>query len=98
MALTFFALNAFAGETTLFKELAQSTVTTMYMRSGDSVSVKLLETKNTAEVLSEKWEVTLSNGAAVGSASYEVEVVQKVGGANEGDEVASVKVKYLFGN
>lgn len=95
----FFATAVFAEETkkSQFGELAESTIKSMYGVTGDSSYAIQVAEKSSEDVLVETWEVHLTNGAYVGSSSYEVEITQNpIGG--EGEQVASIKIKYLGGN
>lgn len=78
------------------KAAAEKTVQALYGRKGDKVSTSLLSSRLTGEVRTEVWNVTLSNGAQVGSADYEVTITSQPS-EKDGDQVATVVVKYLGG-
>jgi len=88
-----------AGEpkATLFRDLAQSTVQSLYGRPGDLVDLELKDMDHGAASTREVWQVSLTNGANTGSAIYEVHIDDK-GAANEGEEVAQIRVIFLNGN
>ncbi len=87
-ALMSFSCSAFAKD---YKQLAAEIVTNMYGQPGDSVVVNHFSNPNA-------FQVVLSNGATVGSASYTVEFFENEGGADEGEVVANIKVTYEGGN
>lgn len=101
LALVFSLTSTFAmarePKATLFSDLAKKTVTTMYGNPGDVVSLELQDMNHDADNTKEVWIVSLSNGAQFGSAAYEVTIEMKNDGAEEGEDVATVVVKYLSG-
>jgi len=94
--LTTWFANAGEPKATLFRDLAQSTVQSLYGRPGDLVDVELKDMDHGANTR-EVWQVSLTNGAHTGSAIYEVHIDDK-GAANEGEEVAQIRVIYVTGN
>jgi hypothetical protein len=82
---------------TQFGEIAEKVATAMYSAEGDTVQVELVDMLNTDEYSKEVWQVTFTNGPQQGSAAYEVTIKQKTGGSNDGEEVATIHVKFLSG-
>ncbi len=99
LALIFTSHTSFAREpkATLFSDLAQSTVQTMFGKPGDLVELTLIDMQHGGEPMREVWEVNLTNNAANGSATYEVTITQNSGSA-EGEVAATVTVRYISGN
>lgn len=96
MLLTTWFAQAGEPKATLFRDLAQSTVQSLYGRPGDLVDVELKDMDHGASTR-EVWQVSLTNGADTGSAMYEVHIEDK-GSANEGEEVAQIRVIFLNSN
>lgn len=82
--------------TSLFGDLARSTVQSLYNRAGDTVSVELKDMDHSAG-LKETWEVSLTNGSHTGSAAYEVHIEAKES-ANPGEEAAQIRVIFVDSN
>ncbi len=101
LALALSASYASAGEpkAALFRDLAITTVNTMEGRAGDAIDAFLTEMNHTETSVQETWRVEVTNGEhRGGSATYEVNVTQKNGESSPGEEMASVRVRYMGGN
>lgn len=98
LMMSFVSQAALAREpkATMFSGIAKESVKSLFGRQGDQIVLELVE-MNHGDVSTEKWNVILSNGPAHGSAVYEVTVTQK-DSAQENEEVATIKIKYLSGN
>ncbi len=98
LALAIASTSAMAREpkATQYSDVAKKSVVSLFGKKGDQVGLELVDMRNDEESSTEVWNVTLSNGAQHGSATYEVTVFTT--DASPTNEVANIKVRYVDGN
>lgn len=82
-----------------YQPVAENVVTGLYGASGDVVTTEFIDTTALPDgKVTEVYNVSLSNGPSIGSASYEVTVVNQTAGVGEGEQTAQITVKLLISN
>lgn len=92
--------TSFAGvpKATAFGSIAENTITTMYGRDGDTVSLQLVRKDDSEAESLEIWRVTLNNKNRNSPVTFEVVISQNtIFGEGESD-IATIKVNSVSGN